>query len=240
MKSIFLIFTLCLISGLQTVNPSIEKEQSTVKGPEISFEINISDSSIVLEQVKIPESLKMYFLLSNSAAEINWETLAEYTLSPGGFDKGIVLDGLEKDQMVSFEKLQSHTSYCLYYFSEDKETQQKSEVMVYEIETKSLAKKNQEKKMSLSEEILNAEFLRTMASVCIPGLMICLVSVFLQKMDQVPDECFSYKKNCSYQKEIAKTEDDSKHVRKGIWIFVRIIFMIGDTKDFECKIKEFL
>lgn len=204
MKSIFLIFTLCLISGLQTVNPSIEKEHSILKGPEMSFEISISDTSIVLEQVKIPESMKMYFLLSNSAVDINWETLTGYSLSPGGFDKGIVLDGLGKDQMISFEKLQSHTSYCLYYFSEDKETQQKSEVMAYEIETKSFA--SPKMSLSRSDEIFNAEFLKTMASVCIPGLMICLVSVFLQKMDQVPDECFSFKKNSSHQET-----DDSKH-----------------------------
>jgi len=212
MKKIFLIFTLCLISELQTVNPSLERENSTLKSEEISFEINVDDTSIVLEQVKIPETMKVYFLLSNAAADINWETLTGYSLSPGGFDKGVVLDGFEKDQMIRFEKLQTHTSYRLYYFSEDKETQQRTEVLMYEIETRSSLKKSREeskvnlptKSRSLIEEVFDYEFLKTMASVCIPGFVICLISLFLQKMDQVPDECFSFDKNYSHQ-------DDSKH-----------------------------
>jgi len=221
MKNIFLIFILCLVSELQTVNPSPERERPILKNEEISFEISSYNTSIVLEQVKIPKTMKVYFLLSNSAADINWEALTGYSLSPGGFDKGVVLDGLEKNQMISFEKLQTHTSYCLYYFSEDKETQQRTEVMVYEIETKSSSTKSQEENKSnlliksrfFAEEVFDSEFLKTVASVCIPGFVICLISLFLQKMDRVPDECFSFDKNYS-QQEINKNEDDSRHVRK--------------------------
>jgi len=192
------------VSELQTALPDFDENEIIVAAPEITFQITFHDTSMVLEQLKVPKSITASFLLSRSQRDLNWETLTRSIFNPHGPDEGVILDGIDEDQTVCFTKLQSHSSYYLYYFSEDKETKQRSQIQRSEIETKPV-----NLSPNVSYELFNAEFLQTMASVCIPAFMIYFTSLFLQKMDQVPDECFSF--NTTSHPEICETDDDHKH-----------------------------